>query len=152
MIFGSAACRTRSRIVESVVWQPSAKTPLAGQATFVYENRDIAGASGKWMSFGARPVYFLTDHWSVAAEYGHDQFSPDGGGAKRQLDKFTLAAQYGTAANFWARPVLRAFWTHASWNSAAQAAAGAGDALSSTGVFGTKKSGNTFGVQAEVWW
>ena len=139
------------RIVESVVWQPSASLPLAGMATLVYEDRDIEGASGKWISFGVRPVYYFTDRWSAAVELGHDQFKPDDG-AKRNLTKLTLAAQYGTAKNFWARPVFRAFYTHAKWNSAAQAAAGAGDTLSTTGVFGTSKSGNTFGVQAEVWW
>jgi maltoporin len=140
------------RIVESVVWQPSAKLPLSGQATLVYENRDIAGAAGKWISFGARPVYHFTDRWSIATEFGHDQFRPDAGGAKRSLNKFTVAGQYGSGSNFWSRPVFRAFWTHARWNDAAQAAAGAGDAMSATGVFGTKKAGNTFGIQAEVWW
>lgn len=140
------------RIVESVVWQPSAQLPLSGQATFVYEDRDIAGASGKWMSVGARPVYHFTDRWSVAGELGHDQFRPDGGGAKRSLTKFTVAGQYGAGKNFWSRPVFRAFWTHARWNAAAQAAAAAGDSMSTTGVFGPKKAGNTFGIQAEVWW
>jgi maltoporin len=139
------------RIVESVVWQPSGSLPMSGQGTFVYEDRDIAGARGKWMSFGARPIWHFTDHWSGALEFGHDQFSQESG-SKRSLNKFTLAAQYGAGRNFWSRPVLRAFWTHARWNSAAQAAAAAGDTLSSTGAFGTKRSGNTFGVQAEVWW
>lgn len=139
------------RIVESMVWQPSASLPLAGMATLVYEDRDIEGAGGKWISLGVRPVYFFSDRWSAAVELGHDQFKPDNGD-KRNLTKVTLAAQYGTAKNFWARPVFRAFWTHAKWNSAAQAAAGAGDALSTTGVFSDKKSGSTFGVQAEVWW
>lgn len=144
------------RIVESVVWQPSASLPLAGMATLVYEDRDIEGASGKWISFGVRPVYYFSDRWSGAVELGHDQFKPKDG-AKQNLTKLTLAAQYGTAKNFWARPVFRAFWTHAKWNGGTQAAADgnadlAGTAVSSTGVFGAKKSGNTFGVQAEVWW
>lgn len=139
------------RIVDSLVWQPSASLPLSGQATFVYEDRDIAGASGKWISFGARPVWHFTDRWSAALEFGHDQFRPDNGD-KRSLNKLTLAAQYGSGRNFWSRPVFRAFWTHARWNAGAQAAAAAGDPLSPTGVFGTKRSGNTFGVQAEVWW
>lgn len=139
------------RIVEALVWQPSASLPVSGQATVVYEDRDIAGASGKWISFGARPVYHFTDRWSAAVEFGHDQFRPDSG-AKRSLNKLTVAAQYGAGRNFWSRPVFRAFWTHARWNSGAQAAAAAGDPLSPTGIFGTKRSGNTFGVQAEVWW
>ena len=144
------------RIVESLVWQPSSSLPLAGMATLVYEDRDIEGASGKWLSFGVRPVYYFSDRWSGAVELGHDQFKPDSG-SKQNLTKLTLAAQYGTAKNFWARPVFRLFWTHAKWNSGAQDAADAnadlvGTAVSSTGVFGTKKSGSTFGVQAEVWW
>jgi maltoporin len=140
------------RIVESVVWQPGNGLPLSGQATFVYQDTDAAGgAGGKWRSIGARPIYHFTDRWSAALEIGHDRYKPDNGDT-RSLSKLTLAAQYGTAKNFWARPVIRAFWTHARWNTAAQAAAADGDPLSATGIFDDKKSGNTFGVQAEVWW
>jgi maltoporin len=40
--------------------------------------------------------------------------------------------------------VLRGFVTHAKWNG--------DNGTVANGVFGTKKSGTSFGVQAEAWW
>ncbi|MCW7540587.1 carbohydrate porin [Aquabacterium sp. A7-Y] len=146
------------RLVESLVWQPGNGSRWSGMATLVYEDRDLTGSydngdskSGRWISFGVRPVYHFTDRWSLASELGLDQFKPEDG-ANRKLTKLTVAAQYGSGANFWARPVIRAFWTHARWNRAGQDAAKAGETLSDTGIFGSSRKGNTFGVQAEVWW
>ncbi|WKB53340.1 maltoporin [Eleftheria terrae] len=156
--FDAAKSDKSWRLVESLVWQPGSGSRWSGMATLVYEDRDLAGTDteglakrGRWLSFGVRPIYHFSDRWSLATELGLDQFKPDDA-AKRSLSKLTLAAQYGAGADFWARPVVRAFWTHARWNRAAQAAAKAGDTLSSSGLFGSSRSGNTFGVQAEVWW
>lgn len=157
--FGAAKGDKTWRIVESVVWQPGGLIDnLSGMATVVYEQRDIAGThangdslSGKWVSFGVRPVYHFSDQVSAAVEAGYDQFKPDAG-ARRRLAKLTLAAQYGAGRNFWSRPVIRAFATHAKWSSGAQAAAAPGDALSTTGAFSADTSGTTYGVQAEIWW
>ena len=83
---------------------------------------------------------------------GHDEVTPDGGD-KRTLDKFTLAlALTPQGGGYYSRPELRVFYTSASWNTAAQTAATAGDPLSSTGVFGTNKSGSVIGLTAESWW
>lgn len=97
-----------------------------------------------WTSFGVRPQYNFTKNVSVAFEYGHD--AGKGNGATTKLDKFTVAGQLALSPGVWARPVLRAFVTHARWNDAAKAAGIA------NGAFGTANSGTTYGLQAEAWW
>ena len=138
-----------TRLTEQILVQPNGD--WSGMATFVYEDKKTNGVHSKWTSAGARPVYHFADNYSLAAELGFDQVKPDGQ-ATRNLSKFTIAPQLAAGNSFWSRPVLRAFYTYAKWNKAAQAAAGAGDALSSTGVFGGKTNGSSVGFQVEAWW
>ncbi|MET3134443.1 maltoporin [Oxalobacteraceae bacterium GrIS 1.11] len=138
-----------TRLTEQLMIQP--KGDWSGMATFVYEDKQTAGVHSKWTSAGARPVYHFADNYSIAAELGFDQVKPDGQ-PTRNLTKFTIAPQLAAGNSFWSRPVLRAFYTYAKWNGAAQAAAGAGDALSTTGVFGSKTNGSSVGFQVEAWW
>jgi len=138
-----------ARLTEQLMVQP--KGDWSGMATFVYEDKQTAGVHSKWTSAGARPVYHFADNLSLAAELGFDTVKPDGQ-ATRHLTKFTIAPQLAAGNSFWSRPVLRAFYTYAKWNDAAQAAAGAGDALSTSGVFGKKTNGSSVGFQVEAWW
>lgn len=112
---------------------------ISGTATVSYAdlNKD------KWMSFGIRPQYNFSNTTSLAVEVGHDQGKTTGG-SKPKLTKVTVAPQLALSPGFWARPVLRAFVTHAKWNADAGTQA--------NGVFGAKTSGTTFGAQAEAWW
>lgn len=133
------------RIVEGVQVQLS--DMLSGMATFVWQHHesDVAGTpEGDWMAFGVRPVVHFSDYFNVAFELGYNQVEPEGGDTAK-LTKFTVAPQISAGRGFWARPVLRAFLTYASWdNDAGNAGTG--------GVFGTDESGLTYGVQTEVWW
>lgn len=138
-----------TRLTEQLMIQP--KGAWSGMATFVYEDKQTAGISSKWTSLGARPVYNFTDNYSLAVELGHDRVKPEAG-ETRQLTKLTIAPQLAAGPSFWSRPVLRAFYTYAKWNKAAQAAAVADTALSSTGVFGGKTNGSSMGFQVESWW
>lgn len=145
------------RITEQVMLQPQGGN-WSGMGTFVYEDKSGLGADGvttgvhsKWTSIGMRPVYHFADNKSLAVEIGHDSVKPDGQ-PTRSLTKFTIAPQLAAGNGFWSRPVLRAFYTYAKWNDAAQAAAGAGDSLSKTGVFGGKTNGSSVGFQVESWW
>jgi maltoporin len=138
-----------TRLTEQIMVQP--KGDWSGMATFVYEDKKSGGSHSKWTSAGVRPVYHFADNYSLAAELGFDQVKPDGQ-KTRNLTKLTIAPQLAAGNGFWSRPVLRAFYTYAKWNDAAQAAAGAGDALSNTGVFGGKTSGSSMGFQVEAWW
>lgn len=140
------------RLVEQLQWQPEG-SKFSGMLTAVYQKNDkqAAGQDSTWISVGARPQYHFNDLWSVALELGQDRVKPQSGNT-RTLTKGTLALQVSAGKSFWARPALRFFTTHAKWNDAAQAAAAADSALSSTGVFGTKTSGTTYGAQVEAWW
>jgi maltoporin len=54
---------------------------------------------------------------------------------------------------FWARPVLRAYVTMASWNKAAGNPVCTGrDCGVSMTEFAGKTSATTYGVQMEAWW
>lgn len=145
--FGAGSSDKAWRIVEQLMVQPEG-TNWTGMGTFVYE--DQIGKQ-KWISYGARPQYHFNDKWSMAVDFGHDEVKPDGA-SRRTLNKITIAPQISAGRQFFSRPVLRAFYTYARWNDAAQAAAPAGDTLSATGVFGSSTNGSTFGIQAEAWW
>lgn len=145
--FSAGASDEAWRIVEQLHWEPEG-SKLNGMATFVYEDQKDKQT---WISVGARPVYHFDDRWSLAFDVGHDRVKPDNG-KTRTLTKFTIAPQISAGAGFFSRPSLRLFYTYAKWNDAAQAAATAGDALSSTGVFGSSTNGSTIGVQIEGWW
>ncbi len=140
------------RVVEQFVVQP-AGTKFSAMGTMVYQDREL-GATGnhsKWFSIGARPQYHFADNMSLAVEIGHDRVKDDGQ-PSRSLTKVTIAPQLSAGNSFWSRPALRAYYTYARWNRAAQAAANAGTALSSTGAFGSSTNGSTVGFQAEIWW
>lgn len=150
--FGANENDSVFRITEQVMVQPSG-SKWSGMGTFVYEDKKdaLSATHTKWTSIGVRPVYHFAENFSLAAELGHDRVSR-AGQASRSLTKFTIAPQLSAGNGFWSRPVLRAYYTYAKWNDAAQAAAGAGDALSKTGVFGAATNGSTIGVQVEAWW
>lgn len=145
--FAASASDKAWRVVEQLMVQPEGSN-WTGLGTFVYENQI---GKQKWISYGARPQYHFNDKWSLAVDFGHDEVKPNGGD-RRTLDKITIAPQISAGRQFFSRPVLRAFYTYAKWNGAAQAAASAGDALSARGVFGSSSNGSTFGIQAEAWW
>jgi maltoporin len=137
------------RILDAFDWQ--ATRNFSGQVVGIYE-RDIAPGGGqRWISTGIHPVYAFTDHFKLQGDLGRDVVIPDGG-ATRTLVKASVALTFAMARSFWSRPELRLFYTYAHWNQAAQLAAAPGDPLSSTGIFGSSRTGSTVGVQVERWW
>ncbi|MEN9383600.1 MAG: hypothetical protein RI959_386 [Pseudomonadota bacterium] len=89
-----------------------------------------------------RPQYNFSKNTSVAFELGHARGK--NGTSSPSMTKFTIAPQLTLTEGFWARPVIRAFVTHAKWNKDAGTVA--------NGVFGTATSGTSYGFQAEAWW
>ena len=148
--FGANKDDKVTRITEQIMFQP-AGTKWSGMGTFVYEKAQTLTGGKTWMSAGVRPVYHFADNMSLATELGFDQVKPDGQ-ATRNLTKLTIAPQLTAGNGFWSRPALRAFYTYAKWNDAAQAAASAGSSLSRSGVFGATTNGSTVGFQVETWW
>ena len=148
--FGASSDDSVVRLTEQIMIQPSG-SQWSGMGTFVYEDSKTVTGHSKWTSIGARPIYHFTENYNLAVELGYDQVKPDGA-STRSLTKLTIAPQLSAGGSFWSRPVLRAFYTYGKWNSAAQAAAAPGSALSSTGVFGSNTNGSSVGFQVETWW
>ena len=138
------------RFLDAFDWQ--ATRDFGGQLLGLYE-RDIApsGASLTWVSMGIRPVYAITRHIKIQGDLGNDRVTPDHG-PTRTLLKASVALTLAMDRSFWSRPEFRVFYTYAHWNKAAQDAAAPGDPLSTTGIFGSSRTGSTVGAQLEWWW
>lgn len=140
---GDSASGAKSVRIHDHLYFDFKGTNITGTATVSHaEYKPASGGKLTWTSYGIRPQYNFSKNFSVAVEYGHDEGK--NGASKPKLDKLTIAPQLALSPGAWARPVLRAFVTQAKWNADA--------GIQANGVFGAKKSGTTFGVQAEAWW
>ncbi|MGQ5522999.1 maltoporin [Chitinimonas sp. PSY-7] len=145
------------RIVEHLVFDP--KNSNWNGALFAgYGAEKFNGVKSKTMSLVVRPVYHFTENYSVALEAGTTSVKPNSAPTQR-LSKLTIAPQLSMGKGFWARPALRAYYTYAKWNQAAQTAAvsvaNPGGVVSGKGnqfAYATKTSGSSYGVQVEAWW
>ncbi len=112
-------------------------------------------AGNTWFGLGARTDTHLGGPFRVILEAGHDRVKPKASGsAALGMTKFTIAGAMSAGADPWSRPTVRVFMTHAIWNEAARLALGQGwvNNTRAQQIFGDKKSGTSFGVQAETWW
>lgn len=146
--FGMQACAIY-RVQDSPGGHPDGHggwtDPEAGTGAFWSANHST---TTKWTSLGARPTFFLTKHFSIAAELGYDSWKFDGEAKARMLFKKTIALQWSPQAAFWSRPQLRLFVTKANWNKEAN---NWGDVAAN--VFGPgAQQGTTYGAQIEAWW
>jgi maltoporin len=136
----------RFRIAEHMLLQPNDK--FAIMPIFVYQRTHSGNPReswNQWVSFGARPQVFFTDHLSLAFESGFDHTRSGNGQYNGWLRKFTIAPQIGAGRKFFSRPVLRVFATYATWSNGLRGFVG--------GVpFHDRTNGFTYGVQAETWW
>jgi maltoporin len=137
------------RLIDGFDWQ--ATQNFGGQMVGLYERFIAPTGSQTWISTGIRPSYAFTKHIKLQGDVGRDIVTPDGG-PTRTLVKASIALTLAMDRSYWSRPELRLFYTYAHWNRAAQAAAAPGDSLSTTGVFGTSRTGSTLGIQMETWW
>ncbi len=135
----------RFRVTDSVMIQPSPH--FAMQAVGVYEDTKYGGADSRnrWISLGARPIYFFNDRFSVALEGGIDWDKSEPLGTNGHLWKITLAPQISLGNKFFSRPVLRAFVTYAGWSDGFKGYVGGT-------AFEHDTAGLTYGLQAETWW
>ena len=134
------------RFTDSAVIQPNDR--FAIQPVFIYQSQtdgNPANGTNTWVSFGARPVWFFTDHVSLAFEAGFDHTSSGTNLYDGWLRKFTIAPQIGAGRKFFSRPVLRAFVTYANWSQGLEGFVGGP-------AFKNRTSGWNFGVQGETWW
>ena len=136
----------RFRIAEHLLLQPNDK--FAIMPVFVYQrtqNGNPREGWNQWISFGARPQFFFTDHLSVAFEAGSIIRAAAMVNTKAGSANSRSPRKSEQAADFFSRPVLRLFVTYASWSNGLRGFVG--------GVpFHDQTSGLTFGVQTETWW
>lgn len=134
-----------SRLVESVVWQNG---PFGGQALAMWQrNDDGLGVRTTATSVGGAVSYAFTKNFKLKGDVGIMRKKVDGMEAQN-LTKVTIAPTLSLGPDFFSRPELRFFITRASWNNAANAAAGAGGL---TGLGDGATSGTSVGLQVETW-
>ena len=105
---------------------------------------DLTGITTKDTSIGGRLSYAFSKNVKLLAEAGvTDRKTPTG---DQKLNKITIAPTISVGPDFWNRPEIRFYVTHANWNSAA--------ALANAATFGAggKTSRTLMGVQYEIWW
>jgi len=132
-------------VTEHLLLQPNDR--FAIMPIFVYQRSKDGNPNhdwNQWVSFGARPEVFFSQHISLAFEAGMDHtHSP--GQYDGWLRKYTIAPQIGAGRKFYSRPVLRAFLTYANWSDGFRGLVGGTP-------YQNRTSGLTYGVQAEHWW
>jgi maltoporin len=136
----------RFLVTEQLVIQPNKRFAIMPIA--LYERNkdgDPLHGTNRWLSFGARPQLFFTDHLSIAVEAGFDRVWNGQNLYNGWLRKFTIAPQIGAGREFFSRPVLRLFLSYGNWSDGLMGFVG--------GVpYQNKTNGFTYGVQAETWW
>jgi maltoporin len=132
-------------VTEQVLLQPNEKFAIMPIALYRRTKDGVPGRGwNNWASFGARPEVFFTKNLSLAFEAGFDHTDDAAGLYHGWLRKFTVAPQIGVGRKFFSRPVLRAFFTYASWSEGLKGYVG--------GIpYRNNTSGMTYGVQAETW-
>lgn len=137
------------RIADMLNWQYGA---FGGQALASWQTGRVDGGVNhgrgtRDTSLGGRVSYAIGQNFKLLAEAGATTRSVDGQ-ARQSLNKFTIAPTLALEPEFWSRPELRFYLTHASWNAAAAAANAAAGGFGAGG----RVSSTLAGVQLEVWW
>ncbi len=108
-------------------------------------NGDPGTKYTRWISTGARPIWFFNKYASLAFEAGFDNVNDGKGRYEGWLRKFTIAPQIGAGREFYSRPVVRLFLTYASWTEGLRGYVGGNTYLD-------RLRGLSAGVQMESWW
>jgi maltoporin len=135
----------RFRVVEDLKVDFSPHFSMLGVLIYQYlDNNMQENNIINWYSAGVRPVYFFNRYFSLASEFGWD-YTSQAGLDSGSLLKMTIAPQITPFNKILTRPVLRAFFTYATWSDAfiGQVAPGS---------FAEQSQGISFGLQMEVWW
>lgn len=116
-------------------------------SNFVYEyrdNEDFTNEKQRWLSAGIRPYWFMHRYTRLLMELGYDSVENEIANESYDLTKLTTAIEFALEKGVWERPVLRLYYTYASWNDETK------DMGSS--YYSGDTSGNNIGVQLEYWW
>jgi maltoporin len=141
------------RVLDQLLLQPSLKFQSLIGVVAQWKTQYVTTTKTDFTQIGifARPVYYFADYFKLQGDIGWTQNKPKDAAA---MDLFklciapTLTPSPGDEGGFFVRPEIRVFVTYASWNDAA-AAQGAN--APGGGMFGTDKSGFTYGASVETW-
>lgn len=131
---------------------------INGQAFLAYGKEKFSwfASDKKDLTIVVRPVYHFTEKFSLAVEAGRSQVqgsTADIAAGTNHLNKLTVAPQLSMGSGFYSRPVLRAYYTRASWNAGgAGVCTGRDCAFNTIPAFAGQTSGSSYGVQMEAWW
>lgn len=135
----------RFRATDQIVIKPMEQFSIGSALVYQYTDFGDSQPYQQWISGGVRPIWHITDTFSLAFEGGVDWVSETTLGSGGTLGKLTIAPQVSLGDEFFSRPVLRAFLTYAMWSDGLQGEIGGPD-------YAGKDSGFTWGLQMESWW
>jgi maltoporin len=121
---------------------------FAVQAVGLYDRIHYGGpdSDNRWVSVGARPVFFFNDRFSMALEAGIDWTRSEPIGTEGHLWKVTFAPLViSRGEKFFSRPQLRAYVTYAGWTDGFKGYVGGTP-------YADDIRGLSYGIQAESWW
>jgi maltoporin len=121
---------------------------FAMQAVALYDKIHYGGpdSDNRWISVGARSVFFFNDRFSMALETGVDWTKSDPLDTEGHLWKVTFAPLViSRGEKFFSRPQLRAYVTYAGWSDDFKGYVGGTPYQDDT-------RGLSYGIQAEAWW
>lgn len=133
----------RLRVIEHMTKEVSERWAFHFGSSFEWRDQGIETSQETWWNIGARPVYYLTDHYHIAFEAGTSLVNKKGE-AVRQLTRFTISPQVSISRSIWGRPVVRAFYSRSFWSSSNRGDVGGRAYEGAT-------SGGNYGLQVEAW-
>lgn len=137
----------------SLLVEPSDKLSMQWGAVarvLDFGRKGRAGNMLRWYSTGVRPIYYFTDRVNLATEFGVDYVDDDYRDLKGSVRKYTVALQLTNGRSYHKRPVVRLFFTKATWSEEFKGLVGGtapGDA-----PYGGATEGWTAGVQLKASW
>ncbi len=111
----------------------------------LYHSFNAANTTDSWVSFGARPQLYLTNHLNLALDAGTDHIIQGTGNYSGWLRKVTFAPEIGAGRGYYSRPSVRVFVTYANWTKGFKGQV-------ACPAFCNAQQGVTAGLQFENWW
>jgi len=99
----------------------------------------------RWFSVGARPTWFIDDHFRLTAETGLDYVIDRANETEGYLLKNTIAVEWAPDRGFFSRPAFRGYVTHANWSESFKGQVAWPSYQNDTSAWSA-------GVQVEYWW
>jgi maltoporin len=90
------------------------------QSAVVWEDKKSVafdGTNQTWVSIGARPAYYIDQHWRGTVEVGLDYVNDKAAASDGYLLKTTVALEWAPEHTFFSRPALRFYVTNAFWSN-----------------------------------